>query len=46
MGKFLSVSFWAQAFINVFITLLIIYVIKSIGSKYNIPVVSAVSEAV
>lgn len=46
MGKLLSVSFWVQAFINVFITLLIIYVIKSIGSKYNIPVVSDVAQAV
>lgn len=46
MSKLFSVSFWAQAFVNVFITLLIIYVIKLVGSKYDIPVVSQVSQAV
>ena len=46
MSKLFSISFWVQAFINVFITLLIIYVIKSVGSKYEIPVVSKVSQAV
>ena len=46
MNKIFSLSFWVQAFVNVFITLLIIYVIKTVGSKYNIPVVSDVATAV
>lgn len=46
MGKFFSLSFWAQAFISTFITLLMIYLIKTVSKKVNIPVVSEVANAV
>ena len=46
MNKILNPSFWLQMFLSTFLTMLMIYVIKQIGSKWNIPVVSEVSNAV
>lgn len=45
MGIF-SMKFWVQAFVSTFITMLMIYLIKTISSKVNIPVVSDVAQAV
>lgn len=45
MGIF-SVKFWVQAFVSTFITMLMIYLIKKISSKVDIPVVSEVAHAV
>lgn len=46
MSNLFSISFWVQAFVSTFITLLMIYLIKKIGSSANIPLVSEVSQAV
>lgn len=46
MSGIFSVRFWVQAFISTFITMLMIYVIKMIAGKTNIPVVSDVAEAI
>lgn len=46
MGRFLSLNFWAQAFVSTFVTLTVIYVIKLVAGKYNIPVVSDIAQSV
>lgn len=46
MPRIFSVSFWVQAFVSTFITMLMIYLIKQIANKWSIPVVSTVAEAV
>lgn len=46
MGRIFSINFWVQAFVSTFITMLMIYIIKQISGKYNIPVVSDVAQAV
>ena len=46
MNKIFSPSFWVQAFISTFITMLMIYLIKRITATVNIPVVSEVAQAV
>ena len=46
MGNIFSVNFWVQALISTFITLLMIYVIKTVSNKFNIPVVSEIANAV
>lgn len=45
MGMF-SIKFWVQAFVSTFVTLLMIYLIKKITGKFDIPVVSEVANAV
>ena len=46
MNKIFSVNFWVQTFVSTFITMLMIYFIKMIATKWNIPVVSDVAQAV
>ena len=46
MGKILTPSFWIQAFVSTFITMVMIYIIKTIANKVSIPVVSDVANAV
>ena len=46
MGGIFTVRFWVQAFISTFITMLIIYIIKQVSGKFNIPVVSDVAESI
>lgn len=46
MGRIFSVNFWIQAFVSTFITMLMIYLIKQIAVKWNIPVVSTVANEV
>ena len=46
MTQFLSLKWWGNQFITVFITLLVIYLIKKIAGTVNIPVVSEVANAV
>lgn len=46
MYKLLSPSFWMQTLISTLITMVCIYAIKKVTSKYNIPVVSAIAEEV
>ena len=46
MNRIFTPGFWVQAFISTFITMTMIYVIKMIAAKTNIPVVSDIAEAV
>lgn len=46
MTKIFSINFWVSTLISTFITMLMIYLIKSVATKYNIPVVSTVAEGV
>lgn len=46
MGKILSINFWVQTFISTFITMIMIYIIKQIANKTNMPVVSDVANAI
>lgn len=41
-----SPSWWISMFINVFITMVFIYIIKKVSVKYNIPVVKNISQEV
>lgn len=38
--------FIAQTFVSVFITMTIIYIIKKVSSKYEIPVVNTIAQGV
>lgn len=40
------VKFTTQLFLNVFLTMVCIYIIKTVSIKYNIPFVKQVSEKV
>lgn len=44
--KLFSLNWWASMFINTFITLIFIYLIKKIFEKVNVPVVSNMVESV
>lgn len=44
--KILTATFWIQLFISTFMTMLMIYIIKSLTAGRNIPVVSKVAESV
>lgn len=46
MNGIFTIRFWVQAFVSTFITMLMIYVIKSVSGKFNIPVVSDVADAI
>ena len=46
MSKILSPSFWLQAFISTFMTMLMIYLIKKVAGTVKIPVVSDIADAV
>lgn len=46
MNKIFSPSFWIQAFVSTFITMLMIYLIKKVAGTVQIPVVSDVANAV
>lgn len=46
MNKLFSLSFWVQLFLNTFLTMVVIYLIKTVAGKYQIPVVSDVASAV
>lgn len=46
MGKFLSINFWVQTFVSTFLTMVMIYVIKQIANKTNMPIVSDVANAI
>lgn len=44
--KLFSPTWWISMFINTFITLIFIYIIKQIFAKVNVPVVSEMVENV
>lgn len=41
-----SPSWWISMFINVFITMVFIYIIKKASTKYDIPVVKTIAQEV
>lgn len=43
MNKLFSPSFWVNLFLSTFLTMCMIYVIKMVAGKYNIPFVSNVA---
>lgn len=46
MRVLLSPSFWLSMFLSTFLTMCVIYLIKKLGTTYNIPIVSTVAEGV
>ena len=45
MKKIFSMSFWVQLFISTFMTMVMIYIIKSVTARVNIPIVSNIAQA-
>lgn len=41
-----SAKWLVNLFVTVFMTMVVIYIIKKVSSKYNIPVVKTISEGV
>lgn len=39
-------KWWINMFVQTFLTMIFIYLIKTIAGKYNVPVVSTVAESV
>ena len=46
MRRLLSVNFWLQLFLSTFMTMIMIYLIKKLSSKVNVPIVNDIVEAV
>lgn len=46
MNRIFSMNFWVQAFVSTFITMTMIYLIKKVNEKVNIPVVSDIVDGV
>lgn len=46
MRRLLSVNFWLQLFLSTLMTMIMIYLIKKLSSKVNVPIVNEIVEAV
>ena len=46
MRRLLSVNFWLQLFLSTLMTMIMIYLIKKLSSKINVPIVNDIVEAV
>lgn len=46
MNKIFTVSFWLNLFLSTFMTMLMIYLIKRMTSKVNIPIVNDIVDGV
>ena len=46
MRRLLSVNFWLQLFLSTFMTMVMIYLIKKLSSKVNVPIVNDIVESV
>ena len=46
MRHLLSVNFWLQLFLSTFMTMVMIYLIKKLNEKVNIPVVNDIVSGV
>jgi uncharacterized membrane protein len=44
--KMFSVEWFISTFINVFITMVFIYIIKKVAIKYHIPVIEPIAQSV
>lgn len=46
MRRLLSVNFWLQLFLSTFMTMVMIYLIKKLASKVNVPIMKDIVDAV
>jgi hypothetical protein len=46
MNKVFSVSFWTQTFLSTMMTIFIMYILKVVFAKVNVPVVSDIVTSV
>jgi len=46
MGRLLSLSFWMQVILATIFTMIMIYLIKKVSTRYNVPVLATVSEGI
>lgn len=46
MHKILSINFWVQLFLSTFLTMCMIYLIKKVTAKVEVPVVSEIAQNV
>lgn len=46
MNRLLSPSWWVSTLVSTLVTMIFIYLIKTVATKYSIPVVSTVAEGV
>lgn len=46
MSSLFSPHWWVSMFINVFVTMVFIYLIKNYSNKYDIPVVKTIANGV
>ncbi len=46
MRRLLSLNFWLQLFLSTLMTMIMIYLIKKLSSKVNVPIVNDIVEAV
>lgn len=46
MNRIFSVNFWVQTFVSTFMTMIMIFIIKQLFTKVNVPVVSNIVESV
>ena len=46
MRRLFTVSFWLNLFLSTFMTMVMIYLIKKLSNKVNIPVVNDIVEGV
>lgn len=46
MNRIFSVNFWVQLFLSTFLTMCMMYLIKKVTTKVDIPVVSEIAQNV
>ena len=46
MGNLLKPSWWVSMFVSTLMTMIFIYLIKKITNKFNVPVLSEITEGV
>lgn len=46
LHSLISPKWWVNMFVNVFVTMIFIYLIKKAAERYNIPVVKSIADAV
>ena len=46
MRRLFSVSFWLNLFLSTFMTMVMIYLIKKVSAKVNVPIVNDIVEGV
>lgn len=46
MRRLLSINWWLQLFLSTFMTMIMIYLIKKLSSKVNVPIVNDIVKEV